>query len=187
MSTLCPEDQLQAVIDGVRADEMADLEDLFELIELHPEDARLHFLKGSALISRGDLIGAHRSLSRAVELAPDFAIARFQLGFFQLTSGEANEALKTWAPLDALPGDHYLKAFAQGLRHLIRDAFSECVSCLQKGIELNNENLPLNKDMALIIEQCGPLLDQEVETGSTPQQSETSALLSRHAQKPTTH
>ena len=111
------------------------------------------------MAGEGDLLNAHRFLSRAVELAPDFHIARFQLGFFQLTSGESNSALKTWAPLDALPDDHYLKLFSAGLRNLTRDEFAECVELLYFGIKNNIENLPLNNDMKLIIERCQPFLE----------------------------
>jgi predicted Zn-dependent protease len=68
------------------------------LIVEFPDDARLHFLKGSSLIGEGRHIEGHQALTRAVALAPDFAIARFQLGLFQLTSGEADRALETWGP-----------------------------------------------------------------------------------------
>lgn len=66
------------------------------LLHEFPDDARLHFLYGSTLIGDGRLIEGHRALTRAVEIAPDFAIARFQLGFFQLTSGEPASALQTF-------------------------------------------------------------------------------------------
>ena len=51
----------------------------------------------------------------AVALAPDFLIARYQLGFFELTSGEVDNALATWGPLLRLPEDNYLRQFVEGM------------------------------------------------------------------------
>jgi tetratricopeptide (TPR) repeat protein len=124
------------------------------LLLAYPDDARLHFLRGSILIGEKRLIEAHQSLSRAVALAPDFAIARFQLGFFQLTSGEADDALETWGRLDRLPDNHYLRKFVDGLRCLIRDDFEGAIEALSKGVALNTENPPLSRDMTLIIARC---------------------------------
>ena len=170
--------QLLAAMQAGASDELAFAE---RLIEAHPDDARLHFLRGSMLAGASRPIEAHASLSRAVELAPDFTLARFQLGFFELTSGEAARALKTWEPLDALPQDHYLAHFVAGLRHLIHDRFSNAVAELRQGIALNEENAPLNGDMQLIIDQCADLTDSPVEEASA-----TSVLLNQFG-RGTTH
>lgn len=187
MSQLCGDTELQALVDLMNGGSNDGLKALTDLIDLYPEDPRLHFMKGSALISSGQLIEAHASLTKAVEIAPDFAIARFQLGFFQLTSGESNEALKTWAPLDALGDDHYLNVFAKGLRHLIRDEFADCIDTLNHGIALNTENAPLNNDMALIIEQCQTLKSDTPPETEEAVTSTTSALLGQFAANPTKH
>jgi hypothetical protein len=101
-------------------------------------------------------------MTAAVALAPEFAIARFQLGFFELTSGEAEAARNTWLPLKTLlPHGHWMLLFVEGLESLILDRFAECISCLSEGIRHNQENLPLNNDMALIISQCRDLLEQD--------------------------
>jgi len=134
---------------------------LQKAIVTYPDDPRLYFLKGSVFAGNGRLIEAHKALTHAVDLAPDFHIARFQLGFFQLTSGESDNALKTWARLDGLPKENYLRIFVIGLRHLIRDELTECVSVLERGISLNEDNLPLNKDMQLIITQVMPLIEAQ--------------------------
>jgi len=119
-----------------------------------PEDARLYFLKGSLLVGLNRHIGAHRALSRAVELDPEYSIARFQLGFFELTSGEVEAAKATLKPLHRLPDGHYLRYFAAGLELLIADRFEECVASLRSGQEANDENEAMNHDMALIIQKC---------------------------------
>ena len=116
----CDDQTMSELMAVMEQDTKAGIQQASKILVNYPDDARVHFLQGSLLIETGDLIGAHNALKRAVEIAPDFAIARFQLGFFQLTSGESNEALKTWARLDMLPDDHYLSLFVVGLRHLIR-------------------------------------------------------------------
>lgn len=155
--TLCSDEEMAQLLQAMQIDAADEIGLADRLIEAYPEDARLHFLRGSMLAGSGRPIEAHASLSRAVALAPDFALARFQLGFFELTSGEAARALATWEPLDALPSDHYLALFVKGLRHLIQDHFLEAIEALRKGIGVNDENPPLNRDMQLLIDECSRL------------------------------
>ena len=87
MDGLCSEAELQELMAAMQSDAGDELEQADRLISDYPDDPRLHFLRGSILASIGRPIEALPALRQAVELAPDFAIARFQLGFFQLTSG----------------------------------------------------------------------------------------------------
>lgn len=174
--------QLLAAMGTGASDELALAE---RLIEAYPEDARLHFLRGSMLAGRNRPIEAHAALTRAVQLAPDFALARFQLGFFELSSGEAARALATWAPLEALPSDDYLRRFVTGLQFLVEDRFAETIAALEAGIAANTENSPLNRDMQLIIDECRGLA-----AGGTVAATETSAtsfLLDQLGARGTTH
>jgi tetratricopeptide (TPR) repeat protein len=155
--TLCSDEEMVQLLQAMQSDASDELMLAERLIDAYPEDARLHFLRGSLLAGSGRPIEAHASLRRAVALAPDLALARFQLGFFELTSGEAARALATWEPLDTLPEDHYLAHFVKGLRHLIADRFAEAVAALEAGIAVNQENLPLNRDMQLIVGECAGL------------------------------
>ena len=151
---MCTDKDMQALLSVLQSDSQAALERADLLLKSFPRDARLHFLRGSILVGAGRPIEAYSALSRAVDIAPDFAIARFQLGFFQLTSGEANNAVATWAPLERLEDGHYLKLFVEGLRHLIADDFDAAFRLLARGMEANTENPPLNRDMQLLIDRC---------------------------------
>lgn len=172
--TMCDDDELRGLLAaaGVSAEDALAIAD--RLIAAHPDDARLHFFRGSMLAGSGRPIEAHASLSRAVALAPDFALARFQLGFFELTSGEPDRAQATWQKLSTLPADHYLRHFVAGLTHLIHDRFADAVAALEAGIAVNGETPPLNNDMRLIIGECQPLLDPASEPDAA---SPTSFLL----------
>ena len=177
MNGLCTDAEMQALVDGIQTDDGSDLAQVDRLLQDYPDDPRLHFLRGSILAGIGRHIEAMPALRRAVELAPDFAIARFQLGFFQLTSGEAGNALGTWGPLALLPEEHYLRIFVTGLTHLIRDEFREADARLREGIAVNQENLPLNRDMQLIIDQIQPLLAENATAQVSGDASATSFLL----------
>jgi len=168
MTNLCSEAELQDLILAMQSDRRDELVQADRLVSRYPDDARLHFLRGSVLVSIGRPIEAMPALQRAVELAPDFSIARFQLGFFQLTSGEAADALSTWGPLALLPEGHYLRYFVAGLTHLIRDEFEEAIRYLREGIAANEENPPLNNDMNLLIEQTSLLVQSKAADHEDP-------------------
>lgn len=171
---MCDDEDIRELLAVAEASPNAALPLAERLIAAHPDDARLHFFRGSMLAGSSRPIEAHASLSRAVTLAPDFALARFQLGIFELTSGEPARAQATWAPLSTLPDDHYLRQFVTGLTHLIHDRFAETIAALESGIAANAETPPLNHDMRLIIDQCRPLLGPAAETEEA---SPTSFLL----------
>lgn len=181
--TLCGDAELQDLMAAMQSDDQDGMVRLDRLLVRHPDDPRLHFLRGSVLASIGRPIEALASLKRAVELAPDFAIARFQLGFFQLTSGEAMDALTSWGPIALLPEGHYLRFFVGGLTHLIRDEFPETIARLQEGMAVNDENPALNNDMQLII---GKVLELQNQAQTKPPRdrdvaSATSFLLDQFA------
>ena len=149
---LCTEEQLSSLLGAVRGDSEKGLRALNEAAALFPNDPRIHLLKGSLLARREDFVGARASMRRAVDLAPDYAVARFQLGFLLLTSGEAYAAQEIWGPLHGLPRESYLRCFVDGLCHLVRDEFIDAIALLKNGIAANHENPAMNGDMQLIIE-----------------------------------
>ena len=158
MSKLCSDRQMAELIEAIGGDDLHDVEKIDRLLSAFPEDPRLHFMKGSTLVGKQRMIEAHLSLQKAVELAPDFAVARYQLGFFELTSGEADKALATWGPLLMLPTDNYLRRFVEGLTHLIRDEFEAAIGEFEAGMAINQDNPPMNHDIGLLIAECRKML-----------------------------
>lgn len=168
---LCEEIRLSEIVAVAGTDPETAVAALDIALSDFPDDHRLHFLKGSLMIGLKRFVGAHNAMAKAVALAPDFTIARFQLGFFELTSGETDAARSTWLPLQAqLPAGHWMLSFVEGLDHLAADRFAECILALRTGIERNTENLPLNSDMSLIIEKCAGFLGAEA--SDTPTKSD---------------
>ncbi|MGC1468449.1 MAG: hypothetical protein WA793_03635 [Sphingorhabdus sp.] len=153
------------------------------MLDRYPDDPRLHFMKGSILAGKQRFIEGHAALSRAIEIAPDFVLARYQLGFFELTSGEAERALSTWGPLLKLPLENYLRNFVEGLTHLIRDEFADAIAKMRAGIERNHENMPMNRDIELLIAEC----ERMRENGNDDAQSATSFILGQLTTDSTRH
>lgn len=186
IDTPAPDAQMAALLKAIEGGADGELPAVDSLIASYPADARLHFLRGSLLAGAGQAIEAHRSLAMAVQLSPDFAVARFQLGFFELTSGEIGAAKATWAPLERLPQGHYLRSFVAGLVALIEDRFADCIDSLRAGMAANQENHPLNHDMQLVVDKCSDLLRDPAEPstadGAGTETSATSLLLDRFSQ-----
>jgi tetratricopeptide (TPR) repeat protein len=148
---LCPQDALESVLRTLTDSDDVSAIDL--LLTSYPSDPRLHFLKGSVLAGARSYEEARRAIGRAVDLAPDYDIARFQLGFLEFTSGEPTAAGGAWEPLLARPADYALRLFAEGLMRLPVDDVAGCVETLRLGIASNSEHPPLNRDMQLLIDE----------------------------------
>lgn len=170
---LTPDADINRLLTTLMSGAESSLSQLDKLLSNYPDDARLHFMRGSLLIGDSRLVEAHRSMRTAVELAPEFAIARYQLGFFELTSGEVEQALSTWRPLLARAEDDYLRVFVEGMVYLINDDFSQSMATLEQGISLNHENEPLNDDARLILDKITGIVNQQA-TSSTSEQDEFS-------------
>lgn len=156
---LAPDHDMEELVAALSAPGSDDLAPIDTLLQRYPDDPRLHFMRGSVLAGMSDNIKAHAALSRAVEIAPEYAIARYQLGFFELTSGEADKALATWGPLLRAPKDNYLRVFVEGMVHVIRDEFTQAFARFEKGISLNEENIPMNADIELLMRELKAKMD----------------------------
>ena len=168
---LMPNEMLMPLLTEIQQDGEQALAHLEELLPLYERDPRLHFLRGSVLAGLERYVPARAAMQLAVDIAPDYAVARFQLGFLALTSGDPNAARATWQPLLNLPQDDPLNLFVQGLNHLMVDEFEAAIALLEQGIALNTTIPPMNKDMALIVREAREKLDthapeEEVESGA---------------------
>ncbi|MBC7987855.1 MAG: hypothetical protein H7X93_14480 [Sphingomonadaceae bacterium] len=180
----CPDDLLEAALLRARTSEVDALEGAAALLRDFDADARLHFLHGSLLAGERRYTEAADAMARAVELAPDNPIMRFQHGFLELSSGHAERADQIWQPLSSLEDGHPLRLFAEGLRHLVRDEFAEAAALLERGITRNVENAPLNDDMRLILTEIG---GADVRESAKTPSSSVQALLQQYATRATRH
>ena len=159
MEQFCPDERLAEAVELVASDDAAGLARVAALLDDHPDDPRLHFLYGSLLAGAGRFEEAHGAMARAVEIAPDYAIARFQLGLLELSSGNAAAACATLDPLAGDEAEAALPLFARGLQSLARDELGAARALLRRGIAVNREHPLVSRDMELIIagiDQTGP-------------------------------
>jgi tetratricopeptide (TPR) repeat protein len=186
---LCSEEEMSALVQAIQSDDRGDLAAVDKFLQIYRDDPRLHFMRGSILAARQRHVEAHASLARAVELAPEFHIARYQLGFFELTSGEADKALSTWGPLLRLPEEFYLRKFVEGLTCLIRDEFDQAVALMREGLALSTENEPLNNDIRLLMGEAEKAAKQGKPSDPGEEGSDRSAtsVLLGFSDKPTRH
>lgn len=120
-------------------------------IDIEPKNAKALYMLGSLHAEIGMYDRAINGMQEAIELDPELYTAQFQLGLLELTSGNVENMENAWVNLDKLEENHYLRAFKEAFLLLIQDKFDECIALLQKGISLNNENIPLNDDMSNFI------------------------------------
>lgn len=147
----CPDETLLETLTLAGRDDAAALARIAALLDAHGGDARLHFLHGSLLAGQQDYSGARTAIARAVAIEPDYAIARFQLGLLELSSGDAAAADATLQPLAEQASGDALALFARGLRHLARDEFDQAEQQLRQGIACNSEHPLVSGDMELIL------------------------------------
>ncbi len=174
---LASDAEITELVAALSSGDGEDLVHIDRLLARYPDDPRLHFMRGSVLAGLGRAIEAHEAMARAIDIAPGYALARYQLGFFELTSGEAERALSTWGPLFMLAEDNYLRVFAEGMTHLIRDEFAPAIDKFQIGLALNHENEPMNHDIRLLIAECRKLMERQGDASVEGDEISATALL----------
>lgn len=156
--TASPPDYLPPLLDRLRAVDDATARALLEQAARdHPRDPRPLVLMAGGLASSGEMDGAEGAYTLALQRAPDFGIARFQLGLLQLTGGRPAAAFATWGPLEALEEGHPLRLFKRAFEALTGDRFDEARSLFAQGISHNTTNEPLNRDMQRVIDRIAEL------------------------------
>lgn len=91
---------LQRLIDQVRAGQYDQaIEGLKRFLEQYPQHEVAMGLLGAAYFQIGLPARARECYEQVLELNPQNALARFQMGMLQFSQAELQAALATWAPL----------------------------------------------------------------------------------------
>jgi hypothetical protein len=150
---------LQQAMDAAEGGQMeAANQCLLQAMQLQPGSATPHFLLGANCAQSGLNDQAEAAFIACLSRAPDFLIARFQLGLLQLTNSRAATAHATWEPLLALGDDHYLKLFVQGFLAILHADKGAAQDFICRGIALNSEIPPLNRDMQGVLGRLDALV-----------------------------
>ncbi len=172
MSPAHPPDYLPDLLQQIQAiegDRPSTVSLLIAAAQEHAQDARPLLLLGAELIHAGALDQGEAALVEALRRDSTFAIARFQLGLLQVTRDRPDDARATWAPLDDLDTNDPLRLFKTGLELLVQGRPAEARPWLERGIEHNQSNQPLNRDMRMVLGQ----VDAMTSGGSPPASPET--------------
>lgn len=140
-----------------------------------------HFLMGSEHASRGEIAAAELAFANAVLLAPEFALARYQLGLLQFSSQRAPLALLTWQPLLSLPEDQALPHFVRGFAALAQDEFDAALVHYRSGLACNEANQPLCADIARMVAAVEKLAQRQQSAPEEPEAQPGHVLLSAYA------
>ncbi len=106
---------------------------------------------GAEFAALGDMTQAEAAFANATRLAPEFPMARYQLGLVQFSSGRAAMGLLTWQPLLDLPDTDPLPHFVNGFAALAQDRFEEALAFYEQGLARNTANPPLSGDIEKVM------------------------------------
>lgn len=148
---LCPEAEMANVLQAMRGPDTDALHVLDQTVQKWPHDPRVRLLRGATYASQQAYAEAKADFVAALDMAPDYAIVRFMLGFLELTNGQIGLALSAWGPLDLLPPDNALRVFKSGLVSLIQDQFDDALRQLREGMASNQQYPLINNYIAAVI------------------------------------
>lgn len=146
---------------------------------MQPVSGLPHFLIGSEHAAAGHMERAEAAFANAVLLAPDFTLARYQLGLLQFCTHRPAVALVTWGPLFALPPSASLGEFVRGFAAVTQDDFQRALQHFAAGQSCEDANPAVAADIRLMVQGLESLLSPEAET-PTPEPEQQHVLLSAY-------
>lgn len=139
------------------------------------------FLLGAEYAAVGDIGKAEAAFANAVRLAPDFPMARYQLGLLQFSSGRAAVGLLTWHPLLALPESDPLPYFVRGFSALVQDRFEDALAFYEQGLKRNTTNPALSSDIEKVVAGIRSAMAQSGDVVAVPDPAEQDEYLDADA------
>lgn len=161
-------------------------------LQQFPQSGQLHFLCAAVSAQNEDYPKALDHYQLALQAAPNLHIARFQMGLLLASLQQGEPALEVLTPLSGLE-NHYLGSFAQAICALVTGDVLNGKAFLQQGIQQNQENLSLNRDMQTMLmdleadlaasSESKPVADVDASTAATEPTLEVSENLSQYDTK----
>jgi Flp pilus assembly protein TadD len=146
------EELLRIALDAVNHDRHAEAVAMLKtLIGREPGNVFATYLLAAEHAQLGMMDRAEEGFRRTIELAPEFPMARFQLGQSLLVRGEANGACEILAPLAGLPANVALASYARALMAAAREDVAEATAQLESGLACEQEIPALAQDMQRVL------------------------------------
>ena len=170
------EEILKVALSAINQDNHVEAISLLKtLIERDDKHAFANYLLAAEHAQIGMLDRAEIGFSKVVSLAPDFKIARFQLGQLYMLKGDAELVRKTLMPLVSNVGSNLeLSHFAKGLIAIVDENITNAITELKAGLDCEQENPTLAGDMARILENLSNIVSSDLSSSTsviTPQPS----------------
>ena len=118
-----------------------------------PGNPLAHYLLAAQHAQTGLLERAEQGFRRAVELAPEFAMARFQLGQLLLMKGDGVAAAQEFRLVRS--DDPAVACYAEGLCALAQERLAEALASLRRGLVLPQMIPALAQDMRQLADGIG--------------------------------
>jgi len=143
---------LRIALDSINQDHHADAVAMLKtLLERDSEHVFATYLLAAEHAQLGMMERAEEGFVRTVALAPDFPMARFQLGQIELVKGDAEAARRVLAPLAQMPAQLALSCYARGLIAAANEDVAEAMGQLRAGLECDQEIPALADDMRRVL------------------------------------
>ncbi|MBN3815107.1 hypothetical protein G3N57_00115 [Paraburkholderia sp. Se-20369] len=163
-SHLCPDGTIRDAIGAMQTDDATAIRLLNDAARLWPNDHRIWFMRGAVHAASYRYDAARADFETSLDLAPAFLIARFMLGFLDLTHGNVPRASDSWQALDMLPEEHTLRVLKTGLLNLANDQFDTAIAQLRAGMASNEAYPLINPYISAVIERLEPQAHSEAST-----------------------
>ncbi|WP_433851518.1 hypothetical protein [Stenotrophomonas nitritireducens] len=118
-----------------------------------PGNPLAYYLLAAQHAQTGLMDRAEQGFKRAVELAPEFAMAHFQLGQLMLVKGDAAAAAHEFRQVRS--DDPAIACYAEGLCALAEERPADALASLQRGLGLPQAIPALAQDMRRLIDEAG--------------------------------
>ena len=151
---------LRIALDAVNQDRHAEAVTMLKtLIERDPRHKYATYLLAAEHAQLGMMDRAEEGFRRSVELAPDFPMARFQLGQLYLVKNDGASAQAVLAPLTKLPAGDALSAYARGLIAAAEEDLPGAIESLRAGLACEQTIPALASDMQRVLNNLLALRD----------------------------
>lgn len=128
-----------------------------------PGNPLAYYLLAAQHAQTGLMDRAEQGFKRAVELAPEFAMAHFQLGQLMLVKGDAAAAAHEFRQVRS--DDPAIACYAEGLCALAEERPVDALASLQRGLMLPQTIPALAQDMQQLVDGVGAVAMQEGQEG----------------------
>ncbi len=164
---------LRIALDAINQDKHADAVSMLKtLLERDSKHVFGTYLLAAEHAQLGMMDRAEEGFVKTVALAPDFPMARFQLGQLYLVKGDAELARNLLAPLAQLPAGQALSFYAKGLIAAANENVNEAIVQLQAGLDCEQDIPALAQDMQRVLSNLHAMTGGG---GSSPSTQTTSA------------